>query len=724
MRDTGTAVRQVTAVVDFGTSHTVTVVAGPDLEPTLVAVAGGPLLSSAVFWARGGRAVVGPEAMRLAKGEPARLEPRPKARMAEPELLLGDDVVPTTTLVRGVLSRAVAEASRLAGQVQHLVLTHPVDWGGTRVGALLAAAEGLAPRLSTVTEPVAAAAWFAGRHDFPVGASIGVLDFGGGTCDAAVVRREDSGFVVAGCAGLPELGGDDLDQRIVEWVRERRSGASGADSNHEARAAARLAKEALSSQPQAEVAVPGAGAELLTRAEFESLVRADLDRAVALLTDTAAACGTELLAVHLVGGASRVPLLAQLLGARTRAPVSLADGPETVVAQGAQALLSVPRTVPSDAVADVARPPVAATPQRGRSSLDAKVHYGLATAVVLLVVAGLVASAVAFGTTVVAGAARLPAGFSPQPFSAPLAGDAVVGTGTRQRTTVPGLVGRYVDDMSGDLDVRLDSASVVSDAEVPARSGYRWVLVKVTYTQVTAGELTPVFSGLQGLVDDRGQRLDPVGDGTTFSACGVDPASVSDDIAVGQSKVVCSTFLVPEATPVTGVIIGETLVLYEDPNALVFPVDIAAHGDPVDRADHTVGDPAVRADNLDGSVELEVYDVIENASGYFTEEPPPGVRFVLVRVVASPQGTTGFPESDKARFQLMDERGVLRPYGFGDDTVAADECPLLTDDIIAGDSRAFCLPFAVDAKAEVAAVAFGRLNELADALTVWRLPDR
>lgn len=46
-----------------------------------------------------------------------------------------------------------------------------------------------------------------------------MLDFGGGTCDAAVVRRERSGLTVVGCAGLPDLGGDDLDQRVVDRIR-------------------------------------------------------------------------------------------------------------------------------------------------------------------------------------------------------------------------------------------------------------------------------------------------------------------------------------------------------------------------------------------------------------------------------------------------------------------------------------------------------------------------
>lgn len=94
----------VTAVVDFGTSHTVAVVSGPGLPARLVTVDGHPWFPSAVFWTGRGEAVVGTDALRLARTEPARLE-----RDCTPDYeLRGQDVqqvchlfaVPTGTPVR------------------------------------------------------------------------------------------------------------------------------------------------------------------------------------------------------------------------------------------------------------------------------------------------------------------------------------------------------------------------------------------------------------------------------------------------------------------------------------------------------------------------------------------------------------------------------------------------------------------------------------------------
>jgi hypothetical protein len=351
----GFAVGQVAATVDFGTSHTVAVVSGPGLPARLVTVDGQPWFPSAVFWTARGAAVVGADALRLALGEPARLEPRPKSRIADTDVLLADTVVPTTTLVRTLLARIVGAASATAGApVQHLVLTHPANWGSTRIGALLAAAQGLAPRLSTVSEPVAAATWFAQRHDFPVGAFLGVLDFGGGTCDAAVVRRERSGLTVAGCAGLPDLGGDDLDQRIIDSIcadepaldrlldAQRRSRPDDMVALLRFRDDVRAAKEVLSRHPQVEIAMPdGLPDRLLTRQEFEQLVSADLSRAVDLLIDVVAGCGLaprDLHAVHLVGGAGQIPLLGNLLGTAFDVRIGLDEAPQSVVALGGHTL--------------------------------------------------------------------------------------------------------------------------------------------------------------------------------------------------------------------------------------------------------------------------------------------------------------------------------------------------------------------------------------------------
>ncbi|MDQ3789852.1 MAG: type VII secretion-associated protein, partial [Actinomycetota bacterium] len=125
----------VTAVVDFGSSHTVTVVHVPGYAPRVVTVDGEPWLSSAVFLSRDDTLVVGADALRMGVADPSRLETGPKARLSEREVLLGDTVLPVTTVVRAVLAKAVRAAAAVAGApVGHLVLSYIFKFITERLG--------------------------------------------------------------------------------------------------------------------------------------------------------------------------------------------------------------------------------------------------------------------------------------------------------------------------------------------------------------------------------------------------------------------------------------------------------------------------------------------------------------------------------------------------------------------------------------------------------------
>src|SRR5262249_13814418 len=100
-------------------------------------------------------------------------------------------------------------------------LTHPAGWSDTRLAVLKDAAEraGL-PAAAMVPEPVAAAIRIAFQATAP-GQQIAVYDFGGGTFDAAVLRRTYHAFEVPGPpAGRDPLGGEDIDERIIDYVGE------------------------------------------------------------------------------------------------------------------------------------------------------------------------------------------------------------------------------------------------------------------------------------------------------------------------------------------------------------------------------------------------------------------------------------------------------------------------------------------------------------------------
>jgi outer membrane protein assembly factor BamB len=229
-----------------------------------------------------------------------------------------------------------------------------VRWGERRLDALVQAATnaGLpAPRL--VAEPVAAAIYYADDRVAP-GAHVAVYDLGGGTFDVAVLRRTDDGFALAGQpGGNPDLGGEQLDDLVYRHIGvtlqdlapdvwehlEHDESRSWRRQAMELRTEARRAKEALSSFTHQTVYVAAADREVrITRNEFEELAQPALQASVDELSATIARANLEpaqLAAVYLVGGASRIPLVARLVADALGSLPTTYDDPKCVVVLGA-----------------------------------------------------------------------------------------------------------------------------------------------------------------------------------------------------------------------------------------------------------------------------------------------------------------------------------------------------------------------------------------------------
>ncbi|GAB2852841.1 type VII secretion-associated protein [Lentzea nigeriaca] len=347
--------------VDFGTSSTCVAVSAHGREPQVVVFDGQPLVPSAVFAAADGTLFVGHEAERQAAVDPARYEPHPKRRVDEGELLLGSTVLPVVDVVRAVLTRAVGEARRVGGgaPVDLLVLTHPADWGTVRTRVLLQAARGLGRELVLVPEPVAAAVFHSASHSIPDGAALAVLDLGGGTVDASVVARTGKSFRVLSAKGDPSFGGADVDQALLEHVgslvaakdpeawRQLVEGREMADRRKRRvlRQDVRGAKETLSRHAYTDVPMPPPFPDAhVTRSDLEQLITAPLSRAAALVGAAVRDAGLapqQLAGVFLVGGSSRIPLVARLVHEHTRVVPTSIDQPETVVARGALRAVSL-----------------------------------------------------------------------------------------------------------------------------------------------------------------------------------------------------------------------------------------------------------------------------------------------------------------------------------------------------------------------------------------------
>ena len=347
--------------VDFGTSNTVAVVARPGRPTAPLLFDGSPLLPSAVYAVDDGL-LAGRVALRSAAIDPARCEPHPKRCVDDGTVLLGEREFAVADLFAAVLARVGAEARRvLGGEPARVALTHPAAWGPQRVGILrTAAATAGLPAPELLPEPVAGAAYFLDHHAarLPEGRHALIYDLGGGTCDITLVRREGDRVRVIATDGSADAGGTYIDDAILAhlarvhpdgdaWARLR-SPSGKADRRHRRMLMddVRDAKESLSGTTTAELFVPLLNRDVhLTREELDALARARIRTTVALAAGLVAAHG-DVAGIFLVGGASRMPLVAtELLRATGIAPV-VVEQPELVVAGGALLATALVTTVP------------------------------------------------------------------------------------------------------------------------------------------------------------------------------------------------------------------------------------------------------------------------------------------------------------------------------------------------------------------------------------------
>ncbi|RKT53327.1 Hsp70 family protein [Saccharothrix australiensis] len=356
--------------VDLGTSNTVAVLAAHGRPPRVVEVDGSATMPSAVYCEEDGSLVVGRDAERRARLDPSRFEPNPKRRVDDGALLLGDNVVPVADALAAVLRRVLDETTRqLGGEPPDEVrLTHPAQWGSTRRNVLVSAARlaGVTGDVVLVPEPVAAASHYA---SLSVGQALAVYDLGAGTFDVAIVGATRDGFTVLAEDGLQDLGGLDVDQALLEHVGRQVSHRDPASwqrllrpestADRRARRAlqedVRAAKESLSRHAHTEVPMPEPFEDVLVnRSDLEALVRPSMLRSVELLASTIRSTGlapNQLAGIYLVGGSSRIPLVATMIAEQVRVVPTSLDQPETAVALGAH-------HVPKDGVTPRTKEPV------------------------------------------------------------------------------------------------------------------------------------------------------------------------------------------------------------------------------------------------------------------------------------------------------------------------------------------------------------------------------
>jgi molecular chaperone DnaK len=202
-----------------------------------------------------------------------------------------------------------------------------------------------------VNEPTAAA--LAYGLDKKGDEKILVFDLGGGTFDVSLLEISDGVFQVLATNGDNHLGGDDWDQRVIDWLADKFKAENGIDLRQDPMALQRLkeaaenAKKELSAAQQAQInlpfitAVDGVPKHLnytLTRAEFERATHDLLERCKKPVTQVLHDAGLQISEVNeviLVGGSTRMPAVQELVKKMTGKQPNMSVNPDEVVAVGA-----------------------------------------------------------------------------------------------------------------------------------------------------------------------------------------------------------------------------------------------------------------------------------------------------------------------------------------------------------------------------------------------------
>lgn len=253
-----------------------------------------------------------------------------------------------------VLQKLKADAEKRVGEpITQAVITVPAYFNDAQRQATKDAGKiaGLEV-LRIINEPTAAALAY-GLDRTNKDEKVLVFDLGGGTFDVSVLELGDGVFEVCSTAGDNHLGGDDWDQRVIDWLADKFQADNGIDLRQDKMALQRLkdaaekAKMELSSTSQTNINLPfisaGAAGPLhldytLTRAEFERITKDLLDRCKApvqqALKDAGLSTG-DVNEVILVGGSTRIPAVQELVKNMTGKQPNMSVNPDEVVAMGA-----------------------------------------------------------------------------------------------------------------------------------------------------------------------------------------------------------------------------------------------------------------------------------------------------------------------------------------------------------------------------------------------------
>jgi molecular chaperone DnaK len=342
--------------IDLGTTNSVVAVLEAGDPVVIPNSEGSRTTPSVVAFSKTGEVLVGEVAKRQAITNPDRTFRSIKRHMGEswksPDID-GKTYTPQEISARTLMKLKRDAEAYLGDTVTQAVITVPAYFDDAQRTATKEAGQiaGLEV-LRIINEPTAAALAYGldkGKED----ETVLVFDLGGGTFDVSVLEIGDGVFEVKSTHGDTSLGGDDWDQRVIDWLVQQFKAAHGVDLSADRMASQRLkeaaekAKIELSQVQQTQINLPFITAtaegplhldETLTRAKFQEMTADLIERCripfEQALKDAGVSKG-DLHHVIMVGGSTRMPAVTELVQSLTGKEPNKTVNPDEVVAVGA-----------------------------------------------------------------------------------------------------------------------------------------------------------------------------------------------------------------------------------------------------------------------------------------------------------------------------------------------------------------------------------------------------
>ncbi len=339
--------------IDLGTTNSVVAVLEGG-EPTVIANAEGNRTTPSIVAFKSEEVLVGELAKRQAVTNPDNTVRSIKRHIGTnwKESFEGKDYTPQEISAR-ILQKLKRDAeSYLGDDVTDAVITVPAYFNDAERQATKEAGQiaGLNV-LRIINEPTAASLSYGLENNEDQ--KILVFDLGGGTFDVSILEISEGVFEVKSTSGDSKLGGDDWDQRVMDWLIEKFKSSTGIDLSNDKMAiqrvqeAAEKAKIELSSTSETEINLPFITAndagpqhllEKLSRSEFEKITADLVERTKEPVENALSDAGmkfSDIDHVILVGGSTRMPSVQQLVKSLTGKDPHKGVNPDEVVASGA-----------------------------------------------------------------------------------------------------------------------------------------------------------------------------------------------------------------------------------------------------------------------------------------------------------------------------------------------------------------------------------------------------